>query len=133
MSKIINFSEASSLAIHAVVLIAQAKGEAVNVNSISDATGASRNHLAKVMQRLVKHGVVTSMRGPSGGFKLKLAPSEVTLYDVYECIDGPIIIEGCPLDRPICPFENCIMGGIVNKLTNEMKGYLIKETISNFL
>ena len=133
MSKIINFSEASSLAIHAVVLIAQAKGEAVNVNSISDATGASRNHLAKVMQRIVKHGIVTSMRGPSGGFKLKNNASEVTLYDVYECIDGPIILEGCPLDRPICPFEKCIMGGIVNKLTNEMKTYLQKETISNFI
>jgi len=133
MSKIINFSEASSLAIHAVVLIAQAKGKAVNVNSISDATGASRNHLAKVMQRIVKHGIVTSMRGPSGGFKLKNDPSEVTLYDVYESIDGPIIIEGCPLGRPICPFEDCIMGGIVNKLTNEMKKYLKKETISNFV
>jgi len=133
MSKIVNFSEASSLAIHAVVLIAQADGKPVNVNTISEATGSSRNHLAKVMQRVVKQGIVQSMRGPSGGFIMNIDADKVSLYDVYECIDGPIITEECPLGRPICPFEKCIMGGIIHKLTNEMKTYLKESTISKFL
>lgn len=133
MSKIVNFSEASSLAIHAVVLVAQGKGKPINVNVISEATASSRNHLAKVMQRLVKHGIVRSMRGPSGGFVMNKDVTTVTLYDVYECIEGPIVIEECPLGRPICPFEKCIMGGIIHKLTNEMKQYLEKTIISSFL
>lgn len=133
MSKIINFSEASSLAIHAVVLIAASGEKLINVNTMSEATGASKNHLAKVMQRIVKYGIVSSLRGPSGGFKMKLDPKDVTLYDVYECIEGPILIEGCPLERPVCPFEKCIMGGIVHKLTHDMKKYLQNETVSNFI
>ena len=133
MSKIVNFSEASSLAIHAVVLIAQADGKPVNVNTIAEATGSSRNHLAKVMQRIVKQGIVQSMRGPSGGFIMNVDASEVTLYDVYECMEGPIVTEECPLGRPICPFEKCIMGGIIHKLTKEMKKYLEESTISKFL
>ncbi len=133
MSKIVNFSEASSLAIHAVVLIAMNGDKLINVNAISEATGASKNHMAKVMQRIVKYGIVTSLRGPSGGFKMKRDPSEVSLYDVYECIEGPIELEGCPLERPVCPFEKCILGGIVHKVTNDMKKYLMNEKVSNFV
>jgi Rrf2 family protein len=134
MSKVVTFTEAASLAIHAVVMIAQQEeNKLINANYIADATGASRNHLSKVMQRIVKQGIVSSLRGPNGGFKMKKNPSEVTLYDVYEAIEGPIQMEGCPLERPICPFEKCIMGGIIHKVTNDMKKYLMEATISKFI
>ena len=70
MAKVVSLSEAASLAIHAVVLIASSD-KLVNVNQIAKATAASKNHLAKVMQRLVKSNLVSSTRGPSGGFLLK--------------------------------------------------------------
>ena len=133
MSKIVSFSEASSLAIHAVVLIAQSGDQLINVNKIAEATGASRNHLAKVMQRLVKQGIVSSLRGPNGGFKMKMTAKDVNLYTIYESIEGPIVIEGCPMDRPICPFEKCIMGGIIHKVTNDMKKYLLESTVDQFI
>jgi len=133
MSKLVNFSEASSLAIHAVVLIASSKDKLINVNSISEATGASKNHMAKVMQRIVKYGIVSSSRGPSGGFTMKKDPAEVSLYDIYECIEGPIVLEGCPLERPVCPFEKCIMGGVVHQVTNDLKKYLMREKVANFI
>ena len=133
MSRIVTFSEASSLAIHAVVLIAQSGDELINVNKIAEATGASKNHLAKVMQRLVKQGIVSSLRGPNGGFKMKIEPKDVTLYDIYESIEGPIELEGCPLDRPVCPFEKCIMGGIIHKVTNDLKKYLMDATVEQYI
>lgn len=132
MAKVVTLSEASSLAIHAVVLIAGAE-KIVNVNQIATATGASKNHLAKVMQRLVKVNMVSSTRGPAGGFVLKKPASEITLYDIYYAIEGPIELEDCPLDRPICPFDKCIMGGIIHKLTNDFKKYLMDQKVSNFL
>ena len=132
MSKVVNISEAASLAIHAIVLIA-ASDKLINVNQIAEATGASRNHLAKVMQRLGKQGLVTSSRGPNGGFKLKKKPSEFTLYDVYESIEGPIEIEGCPMERPVCPFEKCLMGGIIHKVTSVLRTYLEAETIDKYI
>ena len=86
MSKVVTISEAASLAIHAVVLIAQSD-KLINVNQIAKETDASRNHLAKVMQRLGKQGIVESSRGPTGGFKLKRAATDLTLYDIYESIE----------------------------------------------
>jgi Rrf2 family protein len=132
MARIIQLSEAASLAIHAIVLIGKSEG-LINVNTISERTGASRNHLAKVMQRLVKDGYVSSTRGPSGGFILKKKPSEITLLDIYQSIEGHISIEGCPLDRPVCPFDKCLMGGIINKLSLEFKNYLSDQKLSDYL
>lgn len=132
MARIIQLSEAASLAIHAIVLIGKSEG-LINVNTISERTGASRNHLAKVMQRLVKDGYVSSTRGPSGGFVLKKKPSEITLLDIYQSIEGKILIEGCPLDRPVCPFDKCLMGGIINKLSLEFKNYLKEQKLSDYL
>lgn len=132
MAKVVTISEAASLAIHAVVLIAQS-GQRINVNQIAKATDASRNHLAKVMQRLGKQGIVESSRGPTGGFKLKRPATELTLYDIYESIEGPIEIEGCPLERPICPFEKCLMAGVIHKVTYDLKKYLQTETIDKYI
>ncbi len=132
MSKVVQLSEASSIAIHAMVLIARSK-EHINVNRIAELTGSSRNHLAKVMQRLVKEGFVRSTRGPAGGFVLNKNMDEISLLDIYECIEGPIEVGHCPLDRPVCPFDKCLMGGIVHDTTKQIKDYFKKHTIKDLL
>ncbi len=132
MPKVVSLSEAASLAIHAVVLIA-GSDKLVSVNKIAAATESSKNHLAKVMQRLVKSNMVSSTRGPAGGFVLKKPASEISLYDIYYIMEGPIELEDCPLGRPICPFDKCIMGGIMHKLTNDFKKYLMENKVSDFI
>jgi len=71
MPKLFSLSDASSIAIHAMVLVAKSEGM-INVNKIAETTHTSRHHVAKVMQRLAKDGFITSTRGPSGGFILKM-------------------------------------------------------------
>ena len=68
MSKPIQLSEAASIGIHALVLISTSEGSFMNVNVIAEKTGASKNHIAKVMQTLVRADFVSSVRGPAGGF-----------------------------------------------------------------
>ncbi len=132
MSRVIHLSEAASLAIHSMVLIARSRKN-LNVNAIANVTGASRNHLARVMLRLVKDGFVKSTRGPSGGFVLNKKPKDVTLLDIYQSVEGDIIDEGCPLNRPICPNDKCLMGNLFDKLTFEFKEYFKTQTLKDFI
>lgn len=132
MARIIQLSEAASLAIHAMVLIGKSK-HIINVNVIAEETGASKNHLAKVLQRLVKDEFIKSTRGPSGGFLLNKNPDEITLLDIYQSIEGPITEKKCPLNRPVCPLNKCLMGGIINKLTVEFKNYIESQKLSDYL
>lgn len=132
MSKLITLSEASSIGIHSIVLIAKIGGM-VNVLKIAESTGSSKHHIAKVLQRLVKDDFLISIRGPYGGFSLKKKPSEISLLQIYESIEGPIEITKCSVDYPVCPFNKCLMGTIVTRMTREFREYLKKATLDQFL
>ncbi len=132
MAKIVHLSEAASLAIHAMVLIAKSDTH-INVNILSQEMGASRNHLAKVLQQLVKFNYLKSVRGPSGGFVLNVHPSEITILDIYQAIEGKIETHQCPLDRQICPFDKCLMGGMVKNVTDQFKSYFEGQTLEKFV
>ncbi len=132
MARVIQLSEAASLAIHAMVLIGKAE-QIISVNKIAEVTSSSKNHLSKVMQRLVKGNYVKSTRGPAGGFVLNKKPSKITLLDIYQSIEGPIVDSGCPMNYSACPFDKCLMDGITNKLSTEFKLYLKNKTLESCL
>lgn len=132
MSKIFNISEAASIAIHGVVLIAKSK-EKLNVVKISELLDSSRHHVAKVMQRLVKVGMLKSNRGPSGGFSLNREPGDISLLMIYEAIEGEIAIEECPMGYSECPFDKCLMDSIVNDMMLNFKNYLESRTLDYYL
>lgn len=132
MSKIFALSEAASIAIHSMVLISRS-GEGINAVKIAEFTGFSKNHIAKVLQRLVKSDLLKSVRGPSGGFTMKRAPEDLTLLDIYQAIEGPIELSDCPLAYDICNFDRCLMGNVINKLTSEFRKFLQDQTLSAYL
>lgn len=132
MSKVFSLSEAGSIAIHGMVLIAKAEDQ-MNVVKISERTGSSKHHVAKVFQRLVKDDFLISHRGPSGGFRLKKPASEISLLDIYESIEGKIEVSECPVSNPICPFSKCIIGGIITDMTQNFKTYLQSQTLDKYI
>jgi Rrf2 family protein len=132
MSNIVQLSEAASLGIHAMVIIARSN-KIINANTIAEITDASRNHLAKVMLTLAKMGLVKSLRGPSGGFVLAKKPEDIRLIEIYEAIEGKISINDCPGNKPVCPFEKCIMNNIIKKVTLEIRDYFSQQTLKDYL
>lgn len=132
MARVFSLSEAASIALHGIILIAQEKG-GLNVIKIAERTDTSKHHVAKVMQRLVKTGYLLSQRGPSGGFVLRKDPENINFLEIYEAIEGPIEITECPMDKQICPFEKCIMNNVTNKMTLEFKSFLKNQTIDQYL
>ena len=132
MSKIVSLSEASSIGIHGIILIAKTSGM-INVDRIAGLTGTSRHHVAKVMQRLVKENFVTSQRGPSGGFRLKRNAGDISFLDIYEAIEGKVDMPECPMDKQVCPFDKCIMNNVMSRMTTEFRDYLERQKVSDYL
>ncbi len=132
MSKIFTLSEAASIAIHGMVLIAR-HDEGINAVKIAEQTGLSKNHISKVLQRLVKNDLLKSVRGPLGGFTLKKRPEEVTLLAIYETIEGNLEVTDCPFNYDICAFDKCMMGNIINKMTIDFRKYLKSQTLKDYM
>jgi Rrf2 family protein len=102
MSAIVKLSEAASIALHAMALLASEADRRLTVKDLASRLSVSEAHLAKVMQRLVKAGLVASVRGPGGGFTLRADPSATTLLEIYEAIEGRLEVAGCLFpDRPV--------------------------------
>ena len=116
MHKLINISEASSIAIHSLALIAKLDKH-INATHIAKLTGFSKNHLSKVLQILVKQGYLHSNRGPKGGFTLIRNTDEISLLEIYELIEGKSANDFCSEHNPICPFLDCIYGDIVEEIS----------------
>ena len=51
--------------------------------------------LAKVLQRLARRGVLTSVQGINGGYRLARAPQTISVAEVVEAIDGPLTLTAC--------------------------------------
>ena len=132
MSKIVTLSEAGSIALHAMVLIAQ-KDKMTNVIEIAEETGSSKHHVAKVMQRLVKDKFLSSTRGPAGGFVMLKKPGEITLLEIYESIEGSIGLSDCIMEKQICPFTKCILNNIAKKMTADFIDYMKNQTLDKYL
>src|SRR5438094_8516579 len=64
--------------------------------------------LAKVLQRLVRRGLLASHQGTRGGYRLMRAPTDISVADVIDAIDGPVTITACSTDEGACEqFAKC--------------------------
>jgi Rrf2 family protein len=58
--------------------------------------------LAKVLQRLVRRGLLTSHQGTRGGYRLSRPASAISVADVIQAIDGPLTMTACSVDDLTC-------------------------------
>jgi Rrf2 family protein len=129
MNKFPSISEASSIAIHSLALVANQQGT-INVNQMAEKTGFSRNHIAKIMQLLVKQGYLRSGRGPKGGFELLKDAGKVNLLEIIELIEGKMDHSFCGIDEGKCPFENCVFGDLPAEFSEKFRNFYENRTLS---
>ncbi len=84
-------SRASSYALHAVVHMAsQKKNEPIASHTIAHARGIPDRFLLKVLKYLVTAQVLSSVKGPNGGYRLARPANEISMLEILEAVDGPI-------------------------------------------
>jgi Rrf2 family protein len=129
MSSILKISEAASLALHSMALLAATPGKLVPTREIASKFHVSEAHLSKVLQRLTKAGLVKSIRGPKGGFMLGKPANEMSLLDVYESIEGPLVPTECLLGYSVCRNGKCILGGLLETVDKQISKYLAETKL----
>ncbi|MBM3472172.1 MAG: Rrf2 family transcriptional regulator [Armatimonadetes bacterium] len=134
MRTALRVSEATSLALHAMALLAQNGRHSLSCNDMASTLSVSEAHLSKVLQRLGKQGFVSSTRGPKGGFRLARSAAEVSLLDVYEAIDGPAHFGNCLFEQPVCEdHTKCIMGDLLSSVDQEVMRYLQRTKLTDLM
>lgn len=89
----------SSLADYAVVMMSAAArhcgGSRINAAVLAEETGIPLPTVQKLVSRLSAAGLLRSVRGAGGGFRLARPAAAVTLADIIEAVEGPIAMTSC--------------------------------------
>ena len=84
-------SRSTGYGLLAVGYIAQHKDKKIILsNTVSEKYNIPLEYLLKIMQQLVRAGVLRSKRGPRGGFSLAKSPNKITMLEIVEAVEGPL-------------------------------------------
>lgn len=87
-------------------------GERASVKEVAAYIGENEHTVGKLLQRLVKAGIIRSAKGPLGGYEMSGEQAELSVARIIEAIDGEEVFSRCGLgmsrcsDARPCPFHD---------------------------
>ncbi len=121
-------------AVRCILYLAQAREQVANVTEVSSKMHIPKTFLAKIFQKLAKAGLVESIRGMNGGFRLAKGPDEISLMDIMEAIQGPLCINICAVDSRKCRRSStCAVHPFWVELRKDMDRRLREQTVARLL
>ncbi len=66
-----------------------------SITEIAKQQGVPKKFLEKIIQDLIRGGLIKSKRGACGGYTLARSPEEISFYEVIEALEGPIAVNAC--------------------------------------
>ena len=93
----------SDYALRAMEVLAEGWGKGpISASCIADKAGVAEPMLRKLLQKLAKTGLVISVRGVAGGFRLGRRPQDVSFLEVIEAVQGKVAVNRCYLEGHAC-------------------------------
>jgi Rrf2 family protein len=90
--------------------------------------------LAKIVSQLSVAGLLQTSRGARGGVSLARSPQEITVLEVVEAIDGPILLNECVGCGGVCTFgDTCPMKPVWTETQADLVSKLNNVTFDTFL
>ena len=128
-------SSANKYAIRSVLFLALYSNEKnkIGATEIADKLESPQPFVAKLLQQLTRHKLVSSSKGPNGGFYLTEKNKENTIWDIIISIKGEKKFDQCFLGLSKCSDENpCPVHYIVSKFKENLLEDFKDKTISQF-
>ena len=127
-------SAAAEFAIRGVIVLARHYGDGpVTLATICRERDLSRQYLTKIFSLLARADIVTPIRGKHGGYVLSRDPSQITVLEVIETVEGPIALNFCQHTPPKCDQEDCRLREVWTELQTIVRGKLGKVTMADCL
>src|SRR3954470_2657554 len=98
-----------------------------SAKDVSDAYGIPPEALAKILQKLVKAGLLQSQHGTNGGYTLARPANTISAFQVIQAIDGPLFITSCITVRGECDRRNSYNCGEPLRKVNESIEAVLKR------
>lgn len=127
-------SPAAELAVRGVLALAeQYRQGPVTLSSVCTDRQLPKQYLTKIFSSLARAGIVTPIRGKHGGYVLAHEPSEITLLEVIEAVEGPLALNYCQRSPSKCDRLDCVVRPIWTELQDTVRSRLGAVRLSDCL
>ncbi len=129
-------TNACKYAIRAVLYLAMYTNETkkIGVKKIAEEVKIPQPFLAKLLQELIRNKLVSSLKGPNGGFFLNKRQNQNSVWDVITCIDGTKKFDRCFLGLSKCGDDNpCPVHFMVSPFKEKILRSFREKTIAEFV
>ncbi len=129
-------TNACQYAIRAVLYLAMYSNETkkIGLTKIAKEEGIPQPFLAKLLQELIKNKLVSSIKGPNGGFFLNKRQKQNSVWDIITCIDGTKRFDQCFLGLSKCSDDNpCPVHFMVSPFKEKVLESFREKTIVEFV
>lgn len=109
-------------------------GEKITIKAIAKEQNIPVAFLGKIFQKLSLSRIVSSCRGPGGGFCLLKKPHQLTLKGILESTQGRISLSDCLFDSNLCNHsKTCKINAGLSSIQNKLISLLDKYTLKDFI
>lgn len=126
-------SNTCKYALRAVLYLSvnEQEGQKIGIKRISKDLDIPTPFLGKILQSLAKHKLLSSTKGPNGGFSLGRKPEDILLMDIVQIIDGMDTFHKCVIGVKYCSeqINPCALHSRYAELGEEIRKIFEKETI----
>lgn len=114
------------------IALNQEKG-AITLSLISERQGISLSYLEQLFSKLKKAGLVSSARGPGGGYRLSRAADEISVSQIIHAVDESVDARKCAGREDCHGGEQCLSHELWNDLSGMIDGYLKSITLQKVM
>ena len=130
-------TQEADYALRIICLLAEEK-KVLDATTIADDAHITPRFALKILRKLVLGGLVRSYKGVGGGYELARDPSQISMKDVIELIDGELAISKCLLDEHVCSKQGadksaCAVHRIFDTINRDVSKTLAGITIASVI
>ncbi len=134
----LQISQSCDYAIQGLIYLAsKQETKPIAVDEVAQARSVPKHYLSKIFQLLMRYGLISSYRGIGGGYLLARPADEITIRQVLEAVEGPLVVSQCvtPTGCRACVHANgcpvqCFWYGIRDRLLDMLSSATIQDMVS---
>lgn len=106
----------------------------ISLHNIAEKRGISLKYLENIFKLLKKNRIVRSIRGPEGGYELLTTPENLTLFQIFDAVEGPLQTVDCIYDPSFCKKDgDCSLKVFLEELQNNIFAFLKSKTLDQIM